>query len=138
MKMLKRVEIQNIKSKKDLIDIIRKLGQKAVADHLSYLDNLDIFNTNHEPLVLESLQGFTAFVLDREKFLVPEINLGTNGVLVTTWKNKKYGTLSIQFLDEKYIRFIFNLFDKESIIGTLTQHSMDDINKTLIEMFGLQ
>lgn len=135
--MLKRVEIQNIKSKKDLVDIIRKLGQKAVADHLSYLDTLDIFNTNHEPLVLESLQGFTIFVLDREKFPVPEINLGTNGVLVATWKNKKYGTLSIQFLDEKYIRFIFNLFDKESIIGTLTQHSMYDINKTLIERFGL-
>ena len=136
--MLKRVKIKNIKSKKDLINMLYMAGQKTVADRLLCLHSLDILNTYETPLLLKSLQGLVAFVIKREKFPVPELNRGNLGLLTATWKNKKHGILSISFVDENHIQIAWNKFNIENINGTLMHSTMYNTNKILMGWFGLQ
>ena len=129
-------QINNIETKNEIIDIIRKSSLNEIADRLSYLDNLPIDDPLDKPLLLKSLQGFVTFI---NKKNIPKTRLSTspNGFLNAEWDVGK-DSIAIEFLDQNRIRFaaiFYSELPRQHINGEISINNMNRINKSLLEYF---
>ena len=132
-----KIQINNAKTKNEIIEVLNSFGLNEIAKHISYLDNLIMSELNCKPIQFKSLQGFTTFVINGYKVPKTQIDVSSTGLLITEWENKTNDRLSIQFLDEKHIRFLFSSgpHSEEHVVGNGILDNMLSINRSLIERF---
>ena len=133
----KNLQINSVKIKNNVIELIRNSGLNEIAERLSYLDNLPINDSLDKPLTLESLQGFAIFILNSEKMPKTRLSASPNGFLNAEW-DAGADSLSMEFLDENEIRFaaiFYSGLSRQHMSGKVSIDNMNRINKSLLEYF---
>ena len=133
----KKLQINSAETKNEIIEIIRDSGLNEIAKYLSYLDNLPIDDPLDKPLMLESLQGFATFIVNRKNMPKTRLSASPNGFLNAEWDVGE-DRLSMEFLDENGIRFaaiFYSELPRQHISGETSIDNMTRINKSLLEYF---
>lgn len=98
--------IKDATSIRDLILIIRLFNRSLIADRLDYLCGMSVDEPYQKPLDLESMRGFTFFIMNNAYLPYPDIVVTPNGHISAEWTVADHGTLVLEFLSSEHVEYL--------------------------------
>ena len=90
----------------DVILVIRLFGQPSIADRLDYLHSLPVDEPYQKPMNLESVKGFTLFIMNNAYLPYPDIVVNPDGHVTIEWDVAGRGTLILEFISLEHVEYL--------------------------------
>ncbi len=90
---------------KEIIAVLRLFGLDAIADRLSYLQQLVEDDPDEPSMSIESLRALALFLMSERQLPDPRIGVTPDGLAQIEWRFPTNGILAMEFLSSGLIRF---------------------------------
>lgn len=109
-----QTHLKNATTIEDIVLAISHFGRSPIADRLYYLHGLPIDDQYQKPLNLESVKGFTFFIMNNAYLPYPDITVNPDGRVTIEWDVIGHGTLILEFLSSEHVEYLDVLEQSES------------------------